>query len=650
MGIYNNTATANANGAGGTPVTDDSFDGVLVDPDSNGDPTDNTSSTPVTFVEDPQLGVAKVVSNVFDNLDGTYSVTYAMKIENIGDVYLKDIHVIDDLSETFLNAASYSVTNISSADFTVNPTYNGNTINELLLDTPDLAVGASGIINITVLVNPGTYIKPFNNKAAAYGTTPAGSFVLDNSTDGTNVDPDGDGDTGNNSTPTPVQFPSAIIGAAKQVSSGPTLISDGLYSVTYQMKATNMGDFDLFDVQLFDTLTTEYGTYSAVTPTNAGTYTISALPSIDLIATGSALTTNNSFTGSGSNTSLVTFNANDLLEIGDSVLISFTIEFRPMVAKTTFSNQITASGDRTETGTAEGDATDLSDEGTIVDEDGDGIPTEDLNNVEDNSNENDPTLFSIDYIPTAYRDDTTILINTFVNIPVILNDTFGNDGPILDSITLTLQASNGTAVINDGGTPTDPTDDSFDYTPNLDFVGMDTLIYEICDLDNDCDTALVVITIMGVNAPPVADNDTTTTNEDTPVSLDILADDIDPDGVLSGDSIRILIPPLNGIVVDNNDSTITYTPDANFFGIDSLQYEVCDTSYLGSLCDTAWVFITINPVNDPPVADNDTTSTNEDIAVSLNALLDDYDVDGSLIGDSIRILTLPLNGTVADNS
>ena len=197
----------------------------------------------------------------------------------------------------------------------------------------------------------------------------------------------------------------------------------------------------------------------------------------------------------------------------------------------------------------------------------------------------------------------------------------------------------------------DPVTGDITYTPNPDFNGMDTLTYEVCDNGSPvlCDTAQVIITVGPVNDPPVADNDSTTTNEDTPVTLNALLDDTDPDGDLHGDSLTILTPPTNGLAVDNADSTVTYTPDANFFGIDSIQYEICDTSALGSLCDTAWIFITVNPVNDPPIADNDTTMTNEDTPVTLNALLDDTDPDGDLHGDSLTILTPPVNGLALDN-
>jgi hypothetical protein len=45
--------------------------------------------------------------------------------------------------------------------------------------------------------------------------------------------------------------------------------------------------------------------------------------------------------------------------------------------------------------------------------------------------------------------------------------------------------------VNDGGTPNDPTDDTVDYTPNADYNGTDSLTYEICDADGDCDPAVV---------------------------------------------------------------------------------------------------------------------------------------------------------------
>ncbi len=58
----------------------------------------------------------------------------------------------------------------------------------------------------------------------------------------------------------------------------------------------------------------------------------------------------------------------------------------------------------------------------------------------------------------------------------------------------------------------------------------------------------------------------------------------------------------------NVDGTIGYAPDADFFGSDSFDYQVCDLTGppSGPLCSTATVDITVNSVNDPPVADDDT--------------------------------------------
>jgi hypothetical protein len=66
-------------------------------------------------------------------------------------------------------------------------------------------------------------------------------------------------------------------------------------------------------------------------------------------------------------------------------------------------------------------------------------------------------------------------------------------------------------------------------------------------------------------------------------------------------------------------------PDPNFNGLDSLQYVVCDTA-LPVQCDTAWVFIDVTPVSDPPVAVNDTTTASEDTTgIDIDVLANDTD-------------------------
>ncbi|MEM6317606.1 MAG: tandem-95 repeat protein [Bacteroidota bacterium] len=161
------------------------------------------------------------------------------------------------------------------------------------------------------------------------------------------------------------------------------------------------------------------------------------------------------------------------------------------------------------------------------------------------------------------------------------------------------------------GTVTDNNDGIITYTPNQTFNGLDTLTYQVCDdgIPALCDTARVIIIIGSVNNAPIAMDDTEQTNEDAPITINALLNAVDIDGDLNGDSIRLIVNPINGFVVDNGDSTLTYTPNPNFAGLDSLQYEICDTSATGSLCDIAWVLITVNSVNDAPIVVNDTTNT-----------------------------------------
>jgi hypothetical protein len=95
------------------------------------------------------------------------------------------------------------------------------------------------------------------------------------------------------------------------------------------------------------------------------------------------------------------------------------------------------------------------------------------------------------------------------------------------------------------------------------------------------------------NNDPIAENDSTETDENTEVTIDVLANDSDPDGdeliianASDGD---------NGFVTINDDQTITYTPNEGFSGEDSFEYTINDGQ---DGFATAAVFVTVNPVNE----------------------------------------------------
>ena len=128
----------------------------------------------------------------------------------------------------------------------------------------------------------------------------------------------------------------------------------------------------------------------------------------------------------------------------------------------------------------------------------------------------------------------------------------------------------------------------------------------------------------GSNTAPSASDDSATTNEDSPVVISVLANDIDIDGDTL--SITSVTQGSKGVAAING-TTVTYTPNANANGGDSFTYTAGDGR---GGTDTATVTVTINPVDDLPVAGNDIATTAQDTPVTINVLANDSDVDSAL--------------------
>ncbi len=248
------------------------------------------------------------------------------------------------------------------------------------------------------------------------------------------------------------------------------------------------------------------------------------------------------------------------------------------------------------------------------------------------------TVLSVNDPPVAEDDFATTPEDTPVTIDVLANDS-DPDHPINPAnVAVTLPPSHGTAVVNADGTVT--------YTPAANWYGTDVFTYQYCDDEGACDQALVTVEVTDVNDAPVVQDDVATTPEDTPVIVLVLANDYDIDGTLDVSSVAVLSPPSNGTAVVNPDGSITYTPNENWFGLDSLLYQVCDDD---GACGTATVYITVTDVNDAPVALDDAASTPEDVAVIIAVLDNDYDVDGELVLSTLTVLSGPSNGSVVVN-
>jgi VCBS repeat-containing protein/predicted outer membrane repeat protein len=152
-----------------------------------------------------------------------------------------------------------------------------------------------------------------------------------------------------------------------------------------------------------------------------------------------------------------------------------------------------------------------------------------------------------------------------------------------------------------------------------------------------------------VDHAPVAADDSYSTDEDTPLTVNtpgVLGNDTDVDG----DPLTAVLVagPAHGTLALNSDGSFKYTPAANYNGADSFAYKAND----GQLdSNVATVKITINPVNDAPVAANDSYTTDEDTMLTVNTpgvLGNDTDVDGDPL--TAVLVAGPAHGTLALNS
>jgi hypothetical protein len=108
------------------------------------------------------------------------------------------------------------------------------------------------------------------------------------------------------------------------------------------------------------------------------------------------------------------------------------------------------------------------------------------------------------------------------------------------------------------------------------------------------------VTVTGVNDPPIAVKDTIETEEDTPVEIDVLVNDSDPDGMLIPSTVTVVDSPAHGQVNGPNptNGVLTYAPLPQYYGNDMFAYTVEDDS--GGVSNIDTVFITVTSVNDPP--------------------------------------------------
>ena len=220
--------------------------------------------------------------------------------------------------------------------------------------------------------------------------------------------------------------------------------------------------------------------------------------------------------------------------------------------------------------------------------------------------------------PVAGDDSFTTKEDTFLSGTVATNDSDVDGGALVFSLV-------GGPIV---GLTFNP-DGTFSYTPPLNSNGPVTFDYQVDDGKGGTDTATVTINVTPVNDAPVAGDDTFTTIEDTPFSDTVAANDGDVDGDIL--TYSLVGGPVAGLTF-NSDGTFSYAPPLNTNGAVNFTYQVSDGK---GGTDTATVTINVTPVNDPPVAGDDSFTTKEDTTLNSKVSTNDIDVDGDTLTYSL---------------
>jgi hypothetical protein len=211
--------------------------------------------------------------------------------------------------------------------------------------------------------------------------------------------------------------------------------------------------------------------------------------------------------------------------------------------------------------------------------------------------------------PVAGDDSGSVAEDGAVDIAVLSNDSDPDEDPL--DVAGVSNPPHGTASVNG--------DDTINYAPDANYNGSDNFSYTLSDGNGGTDTGSVSVTVNPVNDSPVATDDSgITTNQDSPVNIDVLFNDNDVDNdPLSVSGVT------NGTfgAVTNNSSDVTYTPNVGYSGPDSFSYTASDGN---GGTDTANVSLNVLAANLPPIAS---------FTFDCNGQTCDFDASGSFDSD-----------------
>ena len=259
------------------------------------------------------------------------------------------------------------------------------------------------------------------------------------------------------------------------------------------------------------------------------------------------------------------------------------------------------------------------------------------------------TITTVDDTFSVDVDSSSNVIDMFANDPGVRNGNGGQGVPMEDltvngaqSFGNVIALTNGTIQQFDGG-QNGYYDDSFYYTPNSNFTGVETFSYEITYGNGQTSSAVVTINVVAVattNGTPTANDDTASANQDgSMVTIDVLDnDDYGLDGPNSTHPITFTNGSMisysdNGAAIEVVNNQIEYTPTRTFSGEDTFRYRITDASGDASFA-TVTVTVTTNGTVAVPTANDDSVSVDQDSTDNEIDVLanDESGIDGYISG------------------
>ncbi len=198
----------------------------------------------------------------------------------------------------------------------------------------------------------------------------------------------------------------------------------------------------------------------------------------------------------------------------------------------------------------------------------------------------------------------------------LIDNDSDSDGDVLTIVRVTDPANGSVVILEEGNVR---------YTADDGFSGNDAFSYTLSDGTVET-TGQVSILVNSVNSAPVANADSASTAEETPVVIDVLSNDSDSDG----DTLTVvsITNARSGTASINANNTVTFVPADSFSGTAGFSYVVNDGN---GGTDSAAVTVQVNDTNESPAASGDSASTTENTAVVIDVLVNDSDPDGDAL-------------------